>query len=128
MSLSKVALPVIDIGGYLHPKSAEDRERIITEVCDAARQYGFFQIRGHGVPLNMQHDLLRCMNNVFSLPEKDKLEMSFLENPCRRGYEAPGMSHREGDALPDAKEVRKSLCIHLGRTLCPCTPCHIPSH
>lgn len=35
--------------------------------------------------------------------------MSFLENPCRRGYEAAGMSLREGDPLPDAKEVRVLL-------------------
>ncbi|RYP10536.1 hypothetical protein DL764_000589 [Monosporascus ibericus] len=30
--------------------------------------------------------------------------MSFLEDPCRRGYEVPGMSLREGDPLPDAKK------------------------
>ena len=105
MSQTDIALPIIDLTGYLAPKSPEDREQVIAQVRDAARQYGFFQIRGHGVPLSLQQDLLRCIHNVFSLSNEEKLKMSFLENPCRRGYEASGMSHREGDALPDAKEV-----------------------
>jgi isopenicillin N synthase-like dioxygenase len=106
MSSGDVALPIIDLSGYIAPKSAVDRERVIAEVRDAAHQYGFFQVRGHGVPLSLQKDLLRCMDNVFNLPKEEKLKMSFLADPCRRGYEASGMSHREGDALPDAKEVR----------------------
>jgi isopenicillin N synthase-like dioxygenase len=106
MASGDVALPIIDLSGYIDPKSPGDKERVIAQVRDAARQYGFFQAKGHGVPLNLQRDLLRCMSNVFNLPKDEKLKMSFLENPCRRGYEASGMSHREGDALPDAKEVR----------------------
>ncbi|KAI0172767.1 putative 2OG-Fe(II) oxygenase family oxidoreductase [Hypoxylon sp. FL1284] len=110
MSSSTIALPIIDLSGYLNPKSPEDKERVVKEVRDAARQYGFFQAKGHGVPLSLQQDLIRCMGNVFNLPKEDKMKMSFLENPCRRGYEASGMSHREGDALPDAKE-----CFFVGR-------------
>lgn len=105
MSPADVALPIIDLSGYLAPKSQEDKQRVIDQVRDAARQYGFFQVKGHGIPLSLQRDLLRCMDNVFSLPMEEKLGLSFLDNPCRRGYEASGMSHREGDALPDAKEV-----------------------
>ena len=108
MSPTDIALPIIDLTAYLAPQSPGDRERIVAQVRDAARQYGFFQVRGHGVPLSLQQDLVRCMRNVFTLPKEEKLKMSFLENPCRRGYEASGMSHREGDALPDAKEVRTS--------------------
>lgn len=106
MSSDTVALPIIDLSGYLNPSSPQDKERVVKEVCDAARQFGFFQIKGHGLPLTLQRELIRCMGNVFDLPKEEKLKMSFLENPCRRGYEASGMSHREGDALPDAKEVR----------------------
>lgn len=108
MSPTDIALPLIDLTSYLVPQSPGDRERIITQVRDAASQYGFFQLKGHGVPLSLQQDLVRCMRNVFNLPNEEKIKMSFLENPCRRGYEASGMSHREGDALPDAKEVRSS--------------------
>lgn len=114
MSSEDVALPIIDLSGYLNPKSQpEDRQRVVEQVRDAASQYGFFQVKGHGIPLELQRDLVRCMANVFNLPEEQKLDMSFLKNPSRRGYEASGMSHREGDALPDAKEVRKVVIFLL---------------
>ncbi|CRL17416.1 Oxoglutarate/iron-dependent oxygenase [Penicillium camemberti] len=103
-------LPIIDLSGYLNPESPEDRERIIAQVRDASRQYGFFQVQGHGVPPSLQHDIIRSMGNLFSLPEEEKLQMSFLQNPCRRGYEAAGMSLREGDPLPDSKE-----CFYIAR-------------
>ncbi|KAJ6009562.1 hypothetical protein N7522_004578 [Penicillium canescens] len=103
-------LPIIDLSGYLNPKSPEDREHVIAQVHDASQQYGFFQVRGHGVPPSLQYDLVRSMGNLFSLPKEEKLQMSFLENPCRRGYEAAGMSLREGDPLPDAKE-----CFYIAR-------------
>lgn len=99
------ALPMIDLSGYINPSSPGERQQVIDQVRDAARRYGFFQAKGHGIPLGLQKDLIRCMANVFNLPKEEKLRMSFLENPCRRGYEAAGMSHREGDSLPDAKEV-----------------------
>ena len=105
MAIGKLELPLIDISGYIAPKSPEDKQRVIEQVSQAARRFGFFQIKGHGIPLSLQQDLVKCMSNVFNLPYEEKMKMSFLENPCRRGYEASGMSHREGDALPDAKEV-----------------------
>lgn len=119
MSPEDVALPIIDLSGYLNPKSPEDREQVVEQVRDAARQYGFFQVKGHGIPLALQRDLVRCMGNVFDLPEEQKLAMSFLKNPSRRGYEASGMSHREGDALPDAKEVRRRNRRIISGARCP---------
>ncbi|KAF1818157.1 2OG-Fe(II) oxygenase [Dissoconium aciculare CBS 342.82] len=110
MAVEEVELPLIDISGYLNPRKPGDKEAVVQQVRDAARQYGFFQVKGHGIPLSLQRDLLRCMDNVFNLPKEQKMKMSFLDNPCRRGYEASGMSHREGDALPDAKE-----CFFVGR-------------
>ncbi|KAJ4286159.1 hypothetical protein N0V90_013508 [Kalmusia sp. IMI 367209] len=50
------------------------------------------------------------MSRVFNLPIEEKMKMSCLEDPCRRGYEASGMSHRVGDPLPDAKE-----CFSIGQ-------------
>ncbi|KAK0728815.1 2OG-Fe(II) oxygenase [Lasiosphaeria miniovina] len=104
------ALPLIDLSPYLAPQHPGDRERVVEQVREAARQHGFFQVTGHGIPLELQRDLVRCMDKLFGLPREAKLAMSFLENPCRRGYEAAGMSLREGDALPDAKE-----CFFLAR-------------
>ncbi|KAL2864309.1 isopenicillin N synthase family dioxygenase [Aspergillus lucknowensis] len=105
MSTDDIALPLIDLSGYLNPTSSKDHERVIAEVREACSQYGFFQVKGHGVPLDLQKGLLRSLTNVFNLPKEEKLQLSFLENPCRRGYEASGMSIRDGDAMADSKEA-----------------------
>jgi isopenicillin N synthase-like dioxygenase len=107
---NELELPIIDLSGYISAQNPGDKEKVIEKVRDAALKYGFFQISGHGVPISLQRDLLKSMDNVFDLPTEEKLKMSFLQNPCRRGYEAAGMSHREGDPLPDAKE-----CFFIGQ-------------
>ena len=108
MSTDQATLPVIDLSGYINPQSPGDKERVIAEVRDVCGQYGFFQAKGHGIPLNLQRGLLNSMDTLFDLPEEEKLKLSFLDNISRRGYEKSGMSLREGDALPDSKEVRFS--------------------
>lgn len=106
MSTGEVNLPLVDLSGYLNPKFPGDKEKVVAEVRDACRQYGFFQVKGHGVPLRMQNGLLKSISNLFNMPKEEKLKLSFLENPSRRGYEESGMSLRDGDALPDSKEVK----------------------
>ncbi|KAI4169134.1 MAG: hypothetical protein LQ348_007347 [Seirophora lacunosa] len=98
-------LPIVDLTGYINPKSPEDKERVIAEVRDACARYGFFQVKGHGVPLQSQEGLIQGLSNFFSQPREEKIKLSFLKNPCRRGYEASGDSLREGDAHPDSKEA-----------------------
>lgn len=102
----KSSLPIIDLGAYLDQGSPEAVERVVGQVKEACQQYGFFLVKGHGVPLKSQQYLLQALERFFSLPTEEKLKLSFLKNPCRRGYEASGMSLRAGDALPDSKEVR----------------------
>ncbi|KAL4746130.1 hypothetical protein BDW72DRAFT_197980 [Aspergillus terricola var. indicus] len=99
-----LTLPLIDLTRYLHPASPTDRESVIAEIRAACQQFGFFQLKGHGIPRESQSDLLKALNTFFSLPREEKLKLSFLDNLCRRGYEASGMSLREGDPLPDSKE------------------------
>jgi non-haem dioxygenase in morphine synthesis N-terminal len=117
MSTTDVKLPLVDLKGYL-AGTPEEKEKVIAEVRDACTQYGFFQVKGHGVPLRAQKGLLQSINTFFNLPKEEKLKLSFMENPSRRGYEASGMSLRDGDALPDSKEVgffRHSLVIPIWR-------------
>ena len=109
MSTEEVKLPLIDLSGYINPKAPGDRERVVAEVRDACAQYGFFQTTGHGIPKSSQKALLESINTLFNMPEEEKLKLSFLNNPSRRGYEKSGMSLRDGDPLPDSKEVRSYL-------------------
>ena len=105
MATTNLDLPLIDLDGYINPQSEEDKQRVIAEVRDACHKFGFFQIKNHGIPLEMQKKFLGCLPNFFSLPKDEKWELSYLKSPGRRGYEASGDSLRDGDALPDAKEV-----------------------
>lgn len=103
--VDNLELPIIDLSGYIAPKSPEDKEKVISEVREACQQFGFFQLKRHGVPLESQAGLIKGLGNFFSLPKEEKVKLSFLQNPCRRGYEASGDTFRDGDALPDSKEV-----------------------
>lgn len=102
-------LPIIDLSGYINPKSPQDKERVIAQVRDACARHGFFQVKGHGVPLSVQQAFVKGLANFFSLPKEEKMKLSFLKDPCRRGYEASGDSIRVGDAFPDSKEVTISF-------------------
>lgn len=105
MAANDLQLPLIDLSRYIAPKSPGDRDKVIAQVRDACSEFGFFQLKGHGVALEQQQRLFQSLDNFFGLPKEEKLKYSFLENPCRRGYEASGMSLRDGDAMADAKEV-----------------------
>lgn len=98
-------LPIIDLDRYIHPTSCDQQDAVVAEVREACQKYGFFQVKGHGISSEAQEGLLLGLNRFFSLPKEEKVKLSFLKNPCRRGYEASGMSLRNGDALPDSKEV-----------------------
>lgn len=105
MTTDEFVLPVIDFTGYLNPKTDEEKQRVIAEVRDACAKYGFFAVKGHGVPLKSQQELIQSIGKLFALPKEEKMKLSYMKNPCRRGYEASGDSMRDGDALPDSKEV-----------------------
>jgi len=105
MATNDIQLPVIDLSEYITPRSPAGRDKVIAQVRDACSKFGFFQLTGHGVTLEQQRGLFRGMDNFFSLAAEEKLKYSFLENPCRRGYEASGMSLRDTDVVADSKEV-----------------------
>ncbi|KAJ4265954.1 hypothetical protein NW762_003927 [Fusarium torreyae] len=105
MAEQTLSLPIIDFTDYLDPKSPDDQKRVIEQVRDACQAYGFFQVKGHGIPLELQRELVNSLGRFFSLPKDEKMQYSFLQNKCRRGYEASGMSIRDGDAMPDSKEA-----------------------
>ncbi|KIL88413.1 2og-fe oxygenase protein [Fusarium avenaceum] len=110
-----VELPLVDLDGYINPKSAGDRERVIAEVREACAKFGFFQAKGHGISMDLQKGLLHSLDTFFDMPQEEKRKLSFLKNVSRRGYEESGMSLRDGDALPDSKEGLICKAFYIGR-------------
>lgn len=106
MSTDEIQLPIVDLSDYIASDSVERKEKVIAQIRDACKKFGFFQLTGHGIPLKLQHALFKSLDRLFKMPTEEKLKLSYLENLCRRGYEASGMSMRDGDLLPDSKEVQ----------------------
>lgn len=66
---------------------------------------GFFSLVGHGIPKDVQGDVLGAAKKMFDLPleEKKALKHPLLKN---RGYEVIGAQALQKHTLPDLKEVR----------------------
>lgn len=78
-------IPLIDISQYLDPSStSEARQAVVAEVKAACTTYGFFSIKGHGVPLETQHNLLQSCKDLFDLPLEEKNKISLKNNAARR--------------------------------------------
>jgi isopenicillin N synthase-like dioxygenase len=101
-------IPTIDISVWLSDSSQESRDAVVTEVRDACRTYGFFQLVGHGIPQSLQDKVFECAETFFALPTKEKMEVSMKKclGLSNRGYEIMQGQTLQPGALPDLKEVR----------------------
>ncbi|EFJ18175.1 2-oxoacid dioxygenase [Selaginella moellendorffii] len=73
----QVSLPVVDLGELLLPEcSEESRKRIAREVAEASSEWGFFQVAGHGIPLELLERVRTQGRAFFSLPAEDKEKAS----------------------------------------------------
>ena len=81
----KYEIPTIDISPYIDPNaSSEARAQVIEDVKSACSYYGFLQVKGHGVPVEMQNGMLESSRILFDLPLEEKYTMSLKNNPARR--------------------------------------------
>ncbi|ETS88084.1 hypothetical protein PFICI_01912 [Pestalotiopsis fici W106-1] len=115
--MTNYEIPLINIRPFLDPTSSQrDRDAVVSQVSDACKVYGFFQLEGHGVPLDLQTKVLECAKLFFDLPleEKQKVGMEHALGSSKRGYEVIGGQQLQNDTLPDLKEVwqlgKGSIC------------------
>jgi len=99
-------IPTIDLSSYSRlDATPNEKARVVDEVKKACSQYGFIQVKGHGVPIAAQRSILECSKRLFDLPQDVKDTLSLKNNPARRGYERIGEQVLDAKALPDCKEV-----------------------
>ncbi|KAK9129644.1 hypothetical protein Sjap_010131 [Stephania japonica] len=67
-------IPVIDLAPLSHPqnKSSPAFSQLVSQIGDACRDWGFFQVINHGVPSHLLHRLLTVSNEFFALPLDEK--------------------------------------------------------
>lgn len=85
-------IPVIDIS-YFNDGTPAQRAALVTEVDRAAREVGFMQITGHGIPQSAIDGLASSIDGFFDLPLADKMAVRPPAVDINRGYTGP-MSER----------------------------------
>ena len=68
--MSQKSVPVIDIESVL--SGGARRKKVIAEIGEACREWGFFQIIGHDVPVDLISRVLRETKQFFALPTDAK--------------------------------------------------------
>jgi isopenicillin N synthase-like dioxygenase len=79
-----------------------DRENFLADLRAAARNSGFFYLKGHGVDARLIDEVLSLSRRFFSLPESEKRAVAMIHSPHFRGYNRAGLEHTRGK--PDWRE------------------------
>ncbi|MET0698260.1 MAG: 2-oxoglutarate and iron-dependent oxygenase domain-containing protein [Mycobacterium sp.] len=100
---SFTSVPIVDITDLGSPNLA-DRQRVAGELGQAAKEVGFFYIRGADIDEALFTDLLAATKNFFALPIEEKMRSYIGLSRCHRGYVPYGEEGLSGDE-PDLKEA-----------------------
>lgn len=115
------SIPVIDLGPLMmaagaghadEPATPEAaRERIVSQISEAARTWGFFQIINHNVPRELLDQSLARFAEFCSLPQEEKIKAK--QKP---GSGAPARTGFIDDDLSSGKPVcRQRLSFFYGQ-------------
>lgn len=103
MSRSFQAIPIIDITNLASPEPAE-RSRVAEALGHAARDVGFFYVRGHGVDEALFDGLLEAARRFFAQPLGVKMASYIGGSENHSGYVPEGEEVFESGKI-DAKEA-----------------------
>ncbi|KAF2203571.1 Clavaminate synthase-like protein [Delitschia confertaspora ATCC 74209] len=103
-------LPIIDISPFLDPECpAALQDLAARDIGYACQQYGFFYVKGHGIPNEKLDQIIALAREFFSLPmeEKEKIKRYDAGGPeggdGARGYQ--GMGENITDGKRDVQEA-----------------------
>ncbi|CAL9201546.1 unnamed protein product [Musa hybrid cultivar] len=69
-------IPTIDLG-------SPDVSRVIAQVGDACRSFGFFQVVNHGVPVELMLAMMAVASEFFRLPPEEKAKL-YSDDPTKK--------------------------------------------
>lgn len=104
MSRVFTEVPVIDMSGLRSGEPA-DREDVAAAIGTAAREVGFFYLRGSGIDEALFDGLLSAAKRFFALPLEEKMRTYIGLSRCHRGYVPVGEEGVESGAAGDLKEA-----------------------
>ena len=97
---TELALPLLDLADA--SGTPADRAALLHRLRTAAHDLGFFYVTGHGIPQEVQDDLLAATRTFFALPEAARREISNLNSAQFRGWTSVATEHTAG--APDQRE------------------------
>ncbi|MFV0461680.1 MAG: isopenicillin N synthase family dioxygenase [Nostocoides sp.] len=92
-------LPVLDLSLLDDPGTAGG---FVDALRAATRDWGFFYVVGHGIPEQLQTDLIAVARDFFALPTYRKNAIHMVNSPHFRGYTGVGNEITRG--APDLRE------------------------
>ena len=102
MTIPPFSIPTVDISPYLQDLHSSKAQEVVSQIRDACKTSGFFQIIGHGIPQPLQEAVFKSAQAVFDLPFDEKVK---LKSAVGRGYEIIGSQTLQPGTKPDMKEV-----------------------
>jgi len=109
------SLPTLDLRRF--DGDRDERAVFLHELREAARNFGFFYLVGHGVEEGLMREVLSLSRRFFSLPEQDKLSIEMVNSPHFRGYNRAGFEYTRGQ-----QDWREQVDIGAERTALPHDP------
>ncbi|TVY94298.1 2-oxoglutarate-Fe(II) type oxidoreductase [Lachnellula willkommii] len=97
------APPILDFSVF-YGNDEKAKARLVQDVKDCCLHNGFFQIVGHKIPAELQERTLKCVKELFSLPQEEKNKVNKDKTTWNRGYENMGSQILEAGTRPDMKE------------------------
>ncbi|MGB8666002.1 MAG: isopenicillin N synthase family oxygenase [Serratia inhibens] len=98
--LTLKTLPLLDLSQL--DGDAQQRQAFLDGLRAAARDVGFFYLRGHGVDTRLNAQLQQRARQFFALPDADKLAVQMVHSPHFRGYNRAAAELTRGQ--PDWRE------------------------
>lgn len=98
--LSAPELPLIDLAGAMD-ESGERRSIVVQQIRDACRDWGFFQLKNHGVPLSLIEQIQQVARQVLELPADEKARIKQADN-------LKDLTHAEGYKTRSASKGKVS--------------------
>ena len=94
-------IPTIDLEAY--HRGDEPRRRMVQTLGDGLVEFGFLNVEGHGVDLDLVRRDYALWRRFFELPDATKRKYVVGQGGAR-GYTAFGIEHAKGNPHPDLKE------------------------
>ncbi|EED15610.1 oxidoreductase, 2OG-Fe(II) oxygenase family, putative [Talaromyces stipitatus ATCC 10500] len=98
-----MAPPILDFSPF-YGSDSEAKARLIDDTRKCCLYNGFFQIKGHRVPLDLQRAVMKCAKRFFDLPLEEKMQIDKNLNTFNRGYELLRSQMLEVGTGPELKE------------------------